>query len=130
MAVGGKLASFSFGGTLYDADDCLQGWDLNHSINEIVYQCNSLDQAAAGTESAVFSVTLALAASDTTKVSALKPGTTGAFEAHPAGDTSGYQEITATDALVTQSNRSTAPNSIIAMAVTIRLQDITLATAT
>ena len=126
----GKNASFTFGATTYDADDCLQSWALNHAINEVVYQCNGYDKGAAGTTSATFSTTLALAASDTTKVSALDAGSTGTFSAHPAGDTAGYQEITASDALVVSSNRSTGPNAIISMDVTIRLQDITLSTAT
>lgn len=126
----GKLASFSFAGTVYNSDDCLQGWTLNDSINEVIYQCSGLDKAAAGTRSVTFNASLALAASDTTKVSNLSPGSTGVFEAHPAGDTSGYQEIEATSAMVITANRSTAPNSIISLDVTIRLQDITIQAAT
>ncbi len=126
----GKNASFSFGGTVYDADDCVSNWTLNDAINEVIYQCGGYDKGAAGTRSATFSVTLALAAADTTKVGALVPGGTGAFEAHPAGDTATYQEITATEALVTQATRSAPQNGVITMDLSIRLNDITLGTAT
>lgn len=125
----GKDASFSFGGTVYDADDCLQGWSLNDAINEVIYQCDGFDKAAVGTRSAVFSASLVLAAADTTKVSAMEPGTTGAFEAHPAGDTATYIEVVATEAVVNAANKSTSPNGIITMDVTIRLNDITLQAA-
>ena len=90
MADSGKNASFSFAGVLYDADDCLQGWDLNDAIQDVVYQCNGYDKHAVGNRGISFRATIALAASDTTKVTAFAPGTTGIFEAHPAGDTKNY----------------------------------------
>ena len=130
MADTGKNASFSFGGTVYDEDDCLQSGGLNDSINEVIYQCNGMDKAAAGTRTVTFTCSMALAADDVAKIAALKPGTTGAFEAHPAGDTPGYQEVIATEALVTAFNRSWSANGIITGDVTIRLNDVTLATAT
>ena len=131
MAVStGKLASFSFNSTVYDEDDCVMGWSLNDSINEIIYQCGSQDQAAAGTRSSVFNVSLGLEATDTAKLAALYPGPTGAFEGHPAGDTPTYMEVTATDSLITVANKSAPSNGIITLDLTIRLQDITLGTAT
>lgn len=126
----GKLGSFSFDGTVYDEDDCLSGWTLNDAINEVVYQCGGYDRAAAGTRTATFSISLGLAQDDTTKLTALYPGATGAFEAHPAGDTATYLEITATDSLITVANKSAPINGIITLDLTIRLQDITLGTAT
>ena len=130
MADTGKLASFSFAATLYDADDCLQSWALNDAINEVVYQCNSMDKGAAGTRSVTFAVSLALAADDITKVSALAPGTIGVFEAHPGGDTTGYIEIESTAALITQRNLSAPINGIIAADIQIRLNDVTIQAAT
>ena len=130
MADGGKLASFSFAGTLYDADDCLQGWDLNDSIQDIVYQCNSYDKHAAGTRSISFRASLALAKTDATKVAAFSPGTTGIFEAHPGGDSSGAIEIRATRGVVVSAPVSSGPNNIIAIDVEIALDDITYAAAT
>lgn len=126
----GKLASFSFAGTVYDEDDCVSGWSLNDAINEVIYQCGGQDQAAAGTRSTTFSVSLGLAANDVTKVNALAPGTSGAFEAHPGGDTAGYIEVTATDSLVTAANQSAPVNGIITLDVTIRLNDVAIGTAT
>ena len=129
MADTGKLASFKFNGTLYDADDCLQSWNLADSINEVVYQCNSYDKGAAGTRSVVFSGSMALAKTDTTKVGAIYPGATGAFEAHPAGDTGTYIEITSTSALVTRADKSSGPNAIITLDFSIRLNDVTIGAA-
>lgn len=130
MADGGNSASFSFATVLYDADDCLQGWDLNDAINDIVYQCNGYDKHAAGTRAITFSASLALAKTDTTKVSAFAPGTTGAFEAHPGGDSSGAIEITATKGTVISAPISSGPNNIIAIDVEIALDDVTYAAAT
>ena len=130
MADTGKNAAFTFNSVVYDADDCVQSWTLNDSINEVVYQCGGYDKGAAGTRSATFSTSLALSQTDTTKHQALYPGATGAFEAHPAGDTATYIEITSTSALITSANTSAPVNGIITIDLTIRLNDITLATAT
>jgi hypothetical protein len=125
MADSGKLAEFTFASTVYDADDCLQSWDINDAIQDVVYQCNSLDKHAVGTRAISFAVSLALSAADTTKVSALAPGSTGAFEAHPAGDTATYIEITSTKGTVTQRNIAAPINGIIQADVVIALDDVT-----
>lgn len=125
----GAQASFSFAGTVYDQDDCVSGWNLEDAINEIVYQCGGQDQGAAGTRASVFNASLALAADDVTKVTALEPGSTGAFEAHPGGDSVGNIEVTATASLVRSANKSAPNNGIISMDLQIRLQDISIGTA-
>lgn len=130
MADTGLLASFKFDNEVYDEDDCLSGWSLADQIQEVIYQCGGMEKGAAGPRSAVFNVALGLAADDTAKVSALYPGATGAFEAHPAGDTPSYIEVTATDALVRVANKSAPANGIITLDLQIRLNDITLGTAT
>ena len=130
MADGGKNASFQFAGTTYDADDCLQGWDLTDAINDIVYQCNGYDKHASGTRAVSFRASLALAATDTTKISALAPGTTGAFEAHPGGDTATYIEVTASRGTVISRPVSAPINGIISCDVEISLDDITYTSAT
>ena len=130
MAASGKNASFNFATVLYDADDCLQGWDLNSAINDIVYQCNGYDKHLPGTKALTFRVSLALAAADTTKVSALAPGTTGAFEAHPAGDTPTYIEVRATRAQVNSANLSAPINGVITVDAEFGLDDVTYAAST
>lgn len=130
MPVTGLNASFSFDGTVYDQDDCLSGWNLNDQIQEVIYQCSGMEKGAAGPRSAVFNISLALDADDVTKLTTLYPGATGAFEAHPAGDTNGYMEVTATDSLVRVANKSAPNNGIVTLDLQIRLQDITLGTAT
>lgn len=128
MADGGKNASFQFAGTTYNADDCLQGWDLNSAINDIVYQCNGYDKHAVGTKVISFRTSLALPA-DTTIWIDLAPGTTGAFEAHPAGDTATYIEITASRGTVISAPMTAPINGIIAIDVEIALDDVTYTTA-
>ncbi len=129
MAAPGKLASFTFATIVYDQTDCLQGWNLSDAINEIVYQCNSMDKGVAGTRTATFSASLALDATDTVKVAAFTPGTVGAFEAHPAGDTATYIEILAAEAVIITANQATAPNAILTIDLSIRLNDITIGAA-
>lgn len=129
MADSGKLASFSLAGTVYDADDCLQDSGLDDAIQDVVYQCNSYDKHAVGTRSVMFNVTLALAATDTTKISALAPGSSGAFEYHPGGDTATYIEVTSTKGTVISRNVSSPVNGIISADVSIALDDVTFQAA-
>jgi hypothetical protein len=129
MPDSGNKAAFTFAGTSYTTANCLQSWDFNNSINDIVYQCNSYDKHVVGTQSVMFRVTLALSATDTTPVIALAPGTTGAWEGHPGGDTATYIELTSTRGQVNSANISAPINGIIAMDVEIALDDVTLTTA-
>jgi len=130
MADSGKNASFNFATVLYDADDCLQGWDLSSAINDIVYQCNGFDKHLPGAKTLSFRVSMALAATDTTKVTAFAPGTTGAFEAHPAGDTATYIEVRASRAQVNSANISAPINGVILVDAEFMLDDVTYAAAT
>jgi hypothetical protein len=130
MATGGKNAAFSFATVVYDADDCLQSWDLNNAINDIVYQCNGYDKHTVGAKTATFRASLALASTDTTRVTAFAPGTTGIFEAHPAGDTATYIEIEVAKATVISANMSAPINGIIALDIEFALDDIDLGVST
>jgi hypothetical protein len=129
MADSGKLASFKFGANTYSTANCLQSWDLNSSINDIVYQCNGYDKHLLGTKSLSFRTTMGLAATATTTVIAFAPGTTGAFECHPGGDTAGNIEITATRAQCNVANVTAPMNGVIAMDIELVLDDITYTTA-
>lgn len=125
-AITGKNQQFTFGATTYDEDDCIQEGGLEKSINEVIYQCNGEDIGLGGTKSAVFSVTLALAANDVTKINALAPGTTGAFVYKPAGSAIGKPKISAARGLVTSRPLSAPVNGVFTTDVTIRLDVITL----
>ena len=127
MADSGRLAAFQFGGVTYDADDCLQSWDMANAINDIVYQCNSLDKHAKGTQAVSFRVSLALPATGTTKINALTPGTQSTqFEAWPAGFTTNYIEygLTTGKATVIRRDLSAPINGIIAADVEIALDTL------
>ena len=129
MADSGKRASFSFAGTSYTTANCLQGWDFSNAINDIVYQCNGYDKHLPGSGAVSFRTSLALAATATTTVIALAPGTTGAFQANPAGDVTGYIEITSTRGQINSANISAPINGVIMIDVEIVLDDVTLTTA-
>lgn len=126
----GVNAAFSFGGQVYDQDDCLSGWSLNDQIQEVVYQCGGMERGAPGVRQATFNISLAIAKDDTDKWTNLVPGATGVWEGHPAGDTPGYVEATSTDALIRVANKTTDSNAMIMIDLQIRLNDITLGTAT
>jgi hypothetical protein len=130
MAVTGKLARFVFNGVTFDDGDCLQGWNLNDAINEVVYQCNSFDQGVAGTRTVTFSGSMALDATDTAKLAALTPGATAAdFVAYPAGTTATYVKVTSASALCVTANLTTGPNAIFAVDFSIRLNAVTIGAA-
>ena len=133
MADSGNLASFMFGGVTYDADDCLQSWDFSHSVTDVVYSCNGYDRHGVGTENAVLTVTLALAATDTTRVTQLDAGNSSTqFEAHPGGDAApgGKIEIKAIRAQINRCDITAPMNGIIAMDVEIALDDVTIGAST
>lgn len=130
MADAGISASFSFAGTVYDADDCVQNTSLQKSINPITYQCNGNQRTLIGAKIYLFSAQLALAKDDTGKIAALEEGDTGAFEYHPGGDTAGNIEFTSTKGTVVRSDVSAAANGFITLDIQIGLDDLTDGTAT
>ncbi len=130
MADAGISAAFTFGGTTYNADDCIQNTQLQRSINPITYQCNGNQRTLVGAKIYLFSYQLAIAKDDTAKVTNLDEGSTGAFEYHPGGDTSGNIEITSTKGTAVRCDISAAANGFITIDGQIALDDITNAVAT
>lgn len=125
MSISGKNASFNFAGTVYDSDDCLQGFNLNKAIAKALYFCNGNEKAAPGAATRTFQVSLALNATDTAKIAALKEETTGTLEFHPAGDSAGNIEFTCTNATVEISNLAGSPTTVLLLDVTFHLDDLT-----
>jgi hypothetical protein len=130
MPDAGINASFSFNAVVYDSDDCLQSWDLNRSVEDITYYCSGRNKHLAGNADAVFTSTLAIAADDTGKASALVEGATGAWEGHPGGDTSGNIEYTSTKGTIINAPVSAPQNGVITIDVTIALDNLTDSVAT
>ena len=129
--VTGKNAVMIFNGSTFDEDDCHQSGALNDSMQEVIFQCNGLDKSAFGTRSATFQVSFALSGSDTTKLSNLTPGTNGTDMAiWPNGTTAGDIKITSTDANLHTANLSWAPNQIVTVDCTFRLNNITIGAQT
>ena len=129
-AITGKSASFSFGGTVYGATSCIQESGLEDAINEVIYQCNGQDIGVAGTRSVVFSVSLAIGATEHAKITALAEGATGVFEYHPGGNSVGNIELEATRGIITSAPLSAPVNGVFALDLTIRLNGITIQAAT
>jgi len=130
MAVTGKNAEFVFAGTTYDADDCLQNWNLTKNVEDITFYCNGRTKHLAGNADAVFTCSLALAATDTTKIGALEEGDTGAWVGFPAGNTATYIKFTASKGTVINAPVSAPQNGVVTLDLTIALDDLTDSAAT
>ena len=129
MADGGKNAAFLWGATTatattYNADDCLQGWDLASSINDAVYQCNGYDKHAAGTKTASFRVSLALNSTDVALTCGFAPGSTNMWVGCPGGYTTDYIKVTAAMATVISAPITAPVNGICVIDLDIALDDI------
>ena len=127
MADSGVRASFTFATIAYTTENCIQSWDLQSSINDVVYQCNGYDKHASGTKSVAFRSSLALPANTTVPVN-LQPGTTGAFSAYPGGNTAGNILITSTRGTIISAPISAPINGIITLDLEIALDDVTYTT--
>ncbi len=127
----GALAEFTFGGTQYL---CLTDYSWNGAVEEAVGQCSSATGAqtfrVAGAPNDVFSFNVLIGSQDTTELNALKRGTLGSFEFHPEGDTALFIEMTATQALISQSNLAASTGSLTILALTMGIiGDLTIAAA-
>lgn len=103
----GALASFKLASVEYF---CLQTYNWSGSIQEAVSRCSGASGATtyrdAGAEEDTFTFDIPLeeGAAGVTILSALKRGSSGAFEFHPEDDQIGFLEFVATNAIVTQSS--------------------------
>ena len=127
---GGK-AEFTFGGTQYL---CLSNWDWSGSVQDVVEACSgssgATTQRRGGTPDDKFRFDVIIPTGNTAIVIALKRGATGAFEAHPEGDTTGNLEFTATNSEVLTSNLKTSPNGSGILSIEIGIDgDLTVAAA-
>jgi len=130
MTISGVNQKVKFGTTILKKADCIQDSGLDDAINSVVYQCNGYDKAVAGTRSAVFNLTIAVAATDHAKLAVFAPGATGTFDAFPGGHVATYVQITAASAMVVSANKSAPVNGILTADISIRLRDIEFKAAT
>lgn len=119
----GDMAQFTVGSTDYL---CLTDWQMSQDVEIAVARCSGANGATVvkipttGTNTTfTFNV---LAEDDwVTELNALAPGTTGAFEAHPAGDASGRIEMTATECVVRSRGLTVTVDGLAVMPVTIEI---------
>ena len=114
-----------FGGTTYDSDDCIQMAGFTHGADDLTYSCGGYKKHAAGDEAIQISFSLAVSATDVTKITALAPRTTGTCEYYPFGDTTGNIKHSTTNATVINRDMPDAVNGIQTIDVTIVWDDIT-----
>jgi len=130
MADNGNNAEITFGGTTYGLTDCLQGVTLNMNGNPITFNCNGTLKSIPGISSYTLTASLAISQTDTDKVTALREGTAGTLEYHPAGDTATYIEYTSTNATVASLVQNGGSGNLLSLDVTWNLDDLTDGAAT
>lgn len=116
----GDLASFSFGGTVYQ---CLQNYSWSGSVQESVARCSSSSGAVThrnvGAPDDTFTFDVLVDAQDVDTINELKRGTSGAFEFHPEGDTASNIEFIASSTYITQSSFSGSVDTFGVLSITI-----------
>ena len=119
-------------GTIYCAsnDSCIQVASFTNGKEDITYRCGGDYAHLAGTSSIMLDFSIALAAADTAKVTALAPGATGIAEYHPFGDAAGRIEHTTTKATVMKADLSDAAGKVVTLDVTLAFDDVTSTAAT
>lgn len=123
----GAKASFSFDGTEYE---CLQNYNWSGSIQEATSKCSSSTGAVtyrsvgATEDTFTFDIPLEAGSSGQTIISALKRGSSGAFEFHPEDDVTGNIEFTATNSIVTSSNLPGGASEHAVLSLTIGIDGV------
>jgi hypothetical protein len=123
----GALASFKLDSVEYF---CLQTYNWSGSIQEAVSRCSGASGAAtyrdAGAEEDTFTFDIPLeeGATGVTIISALKRGSSGAFEFHPEDEQTGFLEFSAANALVTQSSLAGGVDEHGVLSITIGIDGI------
>jgi len=129
MADAGINAAFTFAGTVFNADDCVQNTSVQRSINPVTYQCSGIQKTVIGAKIYLFTYQLAIAKDDTSKVALLDEGSTGAFIYNPGGDVTGNIEMTSTKGTAVRMDVGAAANGFITIDGQLALDDLTNASA-
>jgi len=119
-----------FGGTTYDSDDCIQVASFTNEKEDITYRCGGDYAHLSGTSNIMLNFSIALAATDTTKLSNLAPGSTGVAEYYPFGDTTTYIKHSTTKATVISANESDSAGKVVTLDVSLAWDDVTTAATT
>lgn len=127
----GNNASVSFGGTAYS---CLGSYRLSQTNNVAKQSCSGSSGAVMHKSSGVTDSTLTfdhlLEANDITTINALTPGTSGALELHPEGDSIGNIEATATSAVVASAELGASVGDLTILSITLEIDgNVTFAAA-
>lgn len=119
-----------FGSNVYDADDCIQVASFTNGKEDITYRCGGDYAHLAGTSSIMLDFSIALAATDTAKITALAPGATGTVQYFPFGVTSTYQKFLTSKGTVMKADSSDSAGKVVTLDVTIAWDDVTAEAST
>jgi len=118
----GDQAEFTFASTRYL---CLRDFSWSSTVEEAVDRCSSATGAVThrttGATDNTFTFSVLTEAGDQTTLNALLPGTSGAFEFHPEGDTASNIEFDAATAYVTSLDFQGATGSLAVHTVTFAI---------
>ena len=117
-------------GTTYSASDCIQVASFTNGKEDITYRCGGDYAHLAGTSSIMLDFSIALAATDTAKITALAPGATGIAEYHPFGDAAGRIEHTTTKATIMKADLSDAAGKVVTLDISIVWDNLTAEAST
>jgi len=126
MAAGDKfdadLAQFKLGATSYA---CLTDYQMSDAVTIARAACSSSGGAvvhkSAGERDISFTFNVLLGSQDITLLNALAPGTTGAFEFHPEGDTASNIEMVAALGIVASRGMTGSIGSLTVVPITIEI---------
>ena len=122
--------NITFAGNTWTSQHCLQVATFTDQKEDITYRCGGDFAHLSGTSTIALDFSIALAATDTTRLDDLDPGTTGAAEYHPFGDTAGNIEYTTTKATCVKCDLSDSAGKVVTADVTIVWDNVTKGAAT
>lgn len=117
--------SITFGATTYGTADCIQVATFTNGAEDLTYRCSGYIKHASGDGTVMLDFSIVIEATDTAKIAALAPGTTGISEYHPFGDTATYIEHTTTNATVMKADHSDSAGKLVTLDITLAWDDCT-----
>jgi hypothetical protein len=116
-----------FNTVTFDEDDCVQNSQLSLTAVVSTYMCDGFMKVVTGPTSGVLTATIAIAADDTAKMTALTTGATSTLSYWPAGNTATHIAVTSTNATVTAISSPADVASFLSYDVTFHLDNVTIA---
>ena len=117
-------------GTTYSASDCIQVASFTNGKEDITYRCGGDYAHLSGTSSIMLDFSIALASTDTAKITAFAPGATGDCQYFPFGVTSTYQKFMTTKGTVVKADLSDSAGKVVTLDISIVWDNLTAEAST